>query len=161
MDQLRNKSTSSILSLYTAVIRELRNREVLRSENVPTGDLAEYLFCKAFHWEQARNSVKAYDATGIDGQRYQIKGRRITAKNKSRQLSSIRDFEGFDVLAVVLFDEEFGVWKAALIPSYMVRELSKYVRHTNSFRFMASDPNLRLNGVTDVTAKLAEALANE
>ena len=51
--------------------------------------LAEYLFCKAFGWKQADNSQANVDAIGSDGTRYQIKSRRLTRFNKSRQLSAI------------------------------------------------------------------------
>ena len=36
--------------------------------------------------------------------RDRIKGRRLHARNGSRQLSAIRDLDGFDMLAAVLFD---------------------------------------------------------
>jgi hypothetical protein len=49
---LRAKSIAELLALHAAVSEELRERNVLRSANNPTGDLAEYLFCKAFGWAQ-------------------------------------------------------------------------------------------------------------
>jgi len=76
------------LSLHSRVAEELRARGVTRSSNNPTGDLAEYLFCKAFGWTQAQKSHANIDAVGKDGTRYQIKGRRVTRFNNSRQLSA-------------------------------------------------------------------------
>ncbi|OYU72039.1 MAG: hypothetical protein CFE32_24915, partial [Alphaproteobacteria bacterium PA3] len=110
-------SVAKLLVLHAEIGEELRERGVVRSANNPTGDLAEYLFCKAFGWQQAPNSERGYDATGPDGTRYQIKGRRIHRRNKSRQLSAIRDIDGghFDVLAGVLIDDNFNVMRAALI----------------------------------------------
>ena len=84
-------SVAELLVLHAQIGEELRERGVVRSANNPTGDLAEYLFCRAFGWQQAPNSERGYDATGADGTRYQIKGRRIHHRNKSRQLSAIRD----------------------------------------------------------------------
>ena len=54
-------------------------------------------------------------------------------------MSAIRDFDGFDTLAAVLFEEQFRVSRAALIPRAVVRERANFVRHTNSYRFMLSD----------------------
>lgn len=51
--------------------RGTSNRGMVRSANNPTGDLAEYLFCHAFGWQQAPSSERGYDATGADGTRYQ------------------------------------------------------------------------------------------
>ncbi len=54
--------------------------------------------------------------------RYQIKGRRITRDNPSRQLSALRDLakDNFDFLAGVLFAEDFGVIRAAIIPRAII-----------------------------------------
>ena len=45
MDSLDNRSVAELLALHVAIMEELRARNVLRSANNPTGDLAEYLFC--------------------------------------------------------------------------------------------------------------------
>jgi hypothetical protein len=66
------------LLLHAQLADELRARGILRSANNPAGDLAEYLFCKAFGWTPAGNSSPNVDAVAGDGMRYQIKGRRIT-----------------------------------------------------------------------------------
>ena len=97
-------TAAQLLALHASVAEELRRRGITRSSNNPTGDFAEYLFCKAFPWTQAGNSNAHLDAVGPDGTRYQIKGRRMTRHNKSRQLSAIRNLDGshFDVLAGVL-----------------------------------------------------------
>lgn len=132
-------------------MEELRGRDVLRSANNPTGDLAEYLFCTAFGWAQGANSAKAFDATGDDGIRYQIKGRRVHRRNKSRQLSAIRELNGFDVLAAVLFDNDYRIMRAALIGVAVVRDRSTYIAHTNSHKFLLRDDVWDAPGVTDVT----------
>lgn len=131
-------------------------REVLRTANNPTGDLAEYLFCMAFSWAQENNSAKAVDATDDDGTRYQIKGRRIHRRNKSRQLSAMRDLDGFDILAAVLFDDNYLIMRGALIPVAVVREQSAYIEHTNSQKFLLRDAIWDAPGVIDVTDRLRE-----
>ncbi|NYT30534.1 hypothetical protein [Rhizobium sp. WYCCWR 11128] len=150
-DEFEHRSTAELLTMHAAIMEELRSRRVLRSANNPTGDLAEHLFCAAFGWHQVANSVKGYDATGDNGLRYQIKGRRNHRRNKSRQLSAIRDLDGFDVLAVVLFDR---VTRAALVPTATVRRETTYVEHTNSHKFMARKRIWNIEGVLDVTDKL-------
>jgi hypothetical protein len=107
-----------LLALHARLADQLRARGITRSANNPTGDLAEYLFCKAFGWKQAGKSNANVDAIGSDGTRYQIKGRRITRYNHSRQLSAIRDLGGgnFNFIAAVLFNEDYTVMRAALIP---------------------------------------------
>jgi len=154
MSELEDKTISELLALHAAVMEELRERGVLRSANNPTGDLAEYLFCEAFGWSQENNSAKGFDATDQDGTRYQIKGRRLHRRNKSRQLSAIRDLEGFDILAAVLLDDEYRIIRAALIPAAVVREQSTYIEHTNSHKFLLRDGIWNNTDVEDVTDRL-------
>ncbi|MEM0949739.1 MAG: hypothetical protein AAGK37_20240 [Pseudomonadota bacterium] len=157
LDQL---SVSELLSLHARIGEDLRGRGIVRSANNPTGDLAEYLFCKAFSWEQAPNSEYGFDATGADGTRYQIKGRRIHRRNKSRQLSAIRNLESrpFDVLAGVLFDDEFRVMRAALVPFEIIQRRATFVAHTNSSKLILRDDIWEDEGVEDVTTQLVAVM---
>jgi hypothetical protein len=145
-----------LLALHAKVADELRTRGVTRSSNNPTGDLAEYLFCKAFGWKQAGNSNANIDAIGSDGIRYQIKGRRITRYNNSRQMSAIRDLGGahFDFLAGVLFNEDYSVMRAALIPHAIALARASFVERTNSHRFLLRDDVWDVEGVRNVTREL-------
>ena len=146
-----------LLRLHVSALGELRRRGVLRTANAPTGDLAEHLFCGAFSWERAANSQKGFDASDGD-RRFQIKGRRMDRPKASRQLSAIRSPEAFDALAAVLFDKDYGVLRAAIIPSAVVQERLTFVQHTNSNRFMLSDSVWEDERVEDATAKLQQAL---
>lgn len=154
MSKLASKTIGELLALHAAVMEELRERGVLRSANNPTGDLAEYLFCEAFGWSQENNSAKGFDATAEDGTRYQIKGRRLHRRNRSRQLSAIRDLEGFDVLAAVLLDDEYRIIRAALVPAAVVRDHATYIEHTNSHKFLLRDEIWNDDEVLDVTDRL-------
>lgn len=154
VDSLRDKSITGLLALHAAIMEELRERGVLRSANNPTGDLAEYLFCKAFAWTQEANSKKSFDAIDDACKRYQIKGRRLHRRNTSRQLSAIRDLDGFDVLAAVLFDHNYRTLRAILIPAAVVRDRSTYTAHTNSHRFLLQDDVWDAPGAKDVTDRL-------
>lgn len=160
MIDLDEFSVSELLALYAHIGENLRSRDIVRSANNPTGDLAEYLFCTAFGWEQAPNSERGFDATGEDGTRYQIKGRRVHRRNKSRQLSAIRNLSSrpFDVLAGVIFDDDFRITRAALVPFDVVENRVTYVAHTNSSKFMLRDEVWEDDGVEDVTDQLISAM---
>jgi len=147
---------SQLLALHAQLSDELRARGITRSSNNPTGDLAEYLFCKAFGWTRAGNSQANIDALDNAGLRYQIKGRRVTRFNKSRQLSAIRDFDGahFDYLAAVLFAEDFTATRAAIIPRAIVEQRAVFVKRTNSHKFLLRDDVWNASDVKDVTSEL-------
>jgi hypothetical protein len=148
---------TALLKLHAQVSEELHERGVVRSSNNPTGDLAEYLFCRAFGWKQAGNSHPNADATGPDGTTlYQIKGRRWTLHNKSRQLGALRGLPdgGFHFLAAVLFAPDYSVDRAAIVPHATVHTNSVFVSHTNSWKFMLRDVVWTWPDVQDVTAQL-------
>lgn len=149
-------STADILQLYSDALEELRKREVLRSANNPSGDYGELLFSRAFGWQLQNNSSSGHDAADGNGIRYQIKCRRITPRNSSRQLSAIRNLPGnpFDILAGVLLDEHFKVLRAALIPIAVVQEKATYVKHVNAWRMILRDSVWEIPGVQDVTSDL-------
>lgn len=154
-------SVPRLLSNYAAILDELRRREVVRTANNPLSDFAELLFCRAFGWTIAGNSAAGYDAKDAAGIRFQIKARRITVHNGSRQMSAIRslDKDPFDQLAGVLMDSEFRVMRAVLIPVDIVRARSKHVVHTNSWKFLLKDEVWSLPGVRDVSAEIQAAAA--
>lgn len=157
---LQSLSPLELLCLHGDISEELKARGVTRTMNNPIGDFAEHLFCRAFGWVQQANSKAGYDAICPAGVRYQIKGRRITRDNGSRQLGAIRKLEDghFDFLAGVLFNRDFDVLRAAIIPPAIVLLRAKRVEHTNSHKFLLHDDVWGEPGVRDVTAELCSAL---
>ena len=153
-----NSTVRELLSLYGEVLDELRAREIVRTGNGPVGDYAEHLFAFAFGWTLEANSSSGHDAVG-GNTRYQIKARRVTARNRSRQLGAIRRLpeQTFDVLAAVIFDELFRVQRAILIPHSEVLARAKRVEHTNSWRLVLDDGWWEVPGVDDVTVDLRAA----
>ncbi|RAK56393.1 hypothetical protein DJ017_16030 [Phenylobacterium soli] len=140
---------------------ELRVRKVVRTSNSPVGDYGELLFAKAFGWQLESNSAAGHDATDGRGTRYQIKARRLSAPSGSRQLSAIRRLNDktFDYLAAVLFDANFKVSRAVIIPHSVVASRARRREHTNSWLFMLEDRVWLVPGARDVTAELAVAAA--
>ncbi len=154
---LKRLAPAELLKLHAQVSEKLRERGVVRSSNNPTGDLAEYLFCRAFGWKQAGNSHPNADASGPDGTTlYQIKGRRWTPHNKSRQLGALRGLPdgGFHFLAAVLFAPDYSADRAAIVPQATLQTNSVFVSHTNSWKFKLRDAVWTWPDVWDVTVEL-------
>lgn len=149
-------SAAQLLALNPQVGDALRIRGITRSANSPTGDLAEHLFCQAFAWRRENNSNAHFDAIAPTGERYQIKGRRMHRANASRQLGAIRDFHGkhFEFLAGVLFNGDYSVRRAALIPYAVVEARARFIAHTNSHKFLLHNDVWKATGVVDVTLAL-------
>lgn len=159
------RTTKQLFEDYSAIMVELRRREVIRSTNNPVADYAEFLICQALGLRRAPKSTKGYDATDKRGRRYEIKARRLTKENPSRQLSAIRDMDGahFDFLAIVLFAPDFSVTHAFVIPAVQVRAAAQYRSHVNAWILHARDALLQDRGVKDITEavrRISDAPAN-
>ncbi|MCK4951085.1 MAG: hypothetical protein KAS48_04645 [Gammaproteobacteria bacterium] len=131
---LRGQSVKELLQLQSQVINELKRRKIVRTKNNPLGDYTEWLVAKGLGLELATNSAAGYDGIDSEGIKIQIKGRRVTPENKSRQLGAIRKLEekDFDQLAAIIFDENYEIIDALLIPHKIIAEYAKYRNHVNA-----------------------------
>lgn len=157
MIDLTSVPVSALLELHGDLLAELRQRNVVRSANNPTG--GELLFATAFGWTLNGNSSADADALDSDGIRYQIKCRRLATPQGSRQLGFIRRLpeRRFDRLAAVLLDGKFRVLRAAIIPYEVVSPRASYVDSVKGWKFILRDYAWDIDGGTDVTAALQAA----
>ena len=130
---LRKLSIRELLMLYAEAIEELRRRKVVRTANNPIGDYTEWLVSNVLGLRTVQNSAAGYDAETKMGVRVQIKGRRVTKRSRSTQLSPIRNLadKNFDEMVAVIFDEDYGIKEAILIPHEVVTEYGVYRQHVN------------------------------
>lgn len=156
MVTLNEMTSAQLLALHGDIAEELRRRGILRSSNNPVADLSEHLFCRAFGWTQAANSKRSSDASCANGMLYQIKGRRVTPQNPSRQLSALRNLDkgGFDFLGGVILAPDYSVMRAAIVPHALVLEHSTRSEHQNGWIFHLRDGVWNWAGVRDVTDEL-------
>ena len=148
-----------LLELYGHVLDTLRVRGTIRSTNNPVADYAEGLCKQALNLTLADKNTTGYDGIDPLGRKIEIKARRISKENRSRQMSAIRGIEHnhFDYLAGVLFNADFSVLKGCLIPYEVVRQNSTHTAHTNSHRFLLRDAVWQLPGVQNITDQLKAA----
>ncbi len=123
------------------IMRELRSRNLIGSWNNPVADFAERIVADYLELDLAP-PVAGYDATDRQGRRYQIKARRITPQNKSRQLGVIRklDQNEFDDLIAVVFDEDLVCLEMWQIPHDVVLAFGKWVPTLNGHRIHVRPP---------------------
>ena len=160
---LSNLQTKDLLRLQSDVISELRNRGILRTMNNPTGDYAEWLVASALDLKLAKNSVAGHDAESETGKKIQIKARRMSPGNKSRQLSVIRNLEknDFDELVAVIFNESYEVVEAVAIPHSVIAEYSSYRQHVNGHILHLRGALLSDFRVRDIRAELSREISQQ
>lgn len=123
-DWLNALNNLELLSLHSEILTQLRSRGVIRTKNNPVGDYAEWLVSNALGMTLLSNSSAGADAIDADGKKVQIKARRVTPDNPSRQLSALRNYEAadFDYLIAVIFDETYNILDAYKIPHEVIRD---------------------------------------
>ena len=156
MKELREMTEVELLRTHGAVVAELRSRKVVRTNNHPVGDYAEWLVCNRLGLHAQGNSQSAFDAEDDKGTRYQIKGR--VSDGNSVQFSAIRnlDQQGFDFVIAVIFSEDYSVRLALRIPYDVVPKLARYQAHTNSHRLILTSRSVEQEGVEDISYLLSD-----
>ncbi|WP_194384369.1 DUF6998 domain-containing protein [Microbacterium luteum] len=131
-DELAEVTVGQLLVRYANILDELRHRGLVRTNNAPIGDLAEYCAAIVYDGLLAPNSEKSYDLVADDGRKVQVKVRMIRpGTSPSAVFSPIRSF-GFDVCIFLLVDGDHGgVLAAREWTAQEVQEFGKHRAHTN------------------------------
>lgn len=161
MDQtpLEALNSRQLFGLYGRLLDELQRRRLVRTKNNPVADYGEWIAAKALDFELASKSTCGHDGVSECGKRYEVKCRRLTASNPSRQLSPFRQLEGrhFDMFVGILFDKDFCVHKGCLVPFNVILERAVHREHVNGHIFHLRDEIWKVKGVEDITFELQQA----
>jgi uncharacterized protein (UPF0297 family) len=150
VNSLKDIDEQALLHLHADLMEELRDRKLIRSSNNPVADYAEKIAVETLQLERVGKEEKGYDAVG-GCIRYQIKGRRITRHNNSRQLGVIRNLEEnlFDFVVAVIFNEDFSVKEIWKIPHQFIKENSRYSSIQNGRIFIANSSLLSRSQIVE------------
>jgi hypothetical protein len=119
MDNLQDKKELELISLYGKVVKELQDRQIIRTKNI-VGDLGER-FAIDYYTQSSRlenlsaekASNKDIDATGEKGNRYAIKSitRNVTGvfHGLPKKNSNAEPKQLFDLLLIVKFSDSYEV----------------------------------------------------
>ena len=142
-----------LLQLQAKATQELKRRNIVRTNNNPLGDYTEWLVSQMMNIDLAKNSTAGYDAISDAGVTFQIKGRRITPSNPSRQLSAIRNYgaKDFDWLIAVIFNEDFKVINAYLVPHEVIGEYYPHREHVNALVVVMSGAIIKDERVMEIS----------
>lgn len=145
-----------LLQRYGQILEELKRREIIRTQNNPVADYAEWLVSTKLKLNLAHNAKAGYDATDKRGERIQIKSRRLKPSDKAKELAVIRKLkeDKFDYLIAVLFDMEFTVKEAYKIPRRIIEKYAHFSEHVNGHILRMTGKILVDPKVENITKKL-------
>ena len=156
-DDLPARSVASLLAGYAAALAELKRRGVVRTDNAPAGDYAEWLVAKAVGGTIASStSEKSWDIVAPGYGLLQVKCRLVSTPVKSGQLqtSPFRSWD-FDLAAfVMLSGQDYSVVRAALVPVDAVRAAGQRRDHVGGWVIQMRSSLLEADGAEDITQRL-------
>lgn len=123
-----------MLGLSRGVLLELQRRQVVRTDNAPLGDVAEYLVHAAFGGSLVPNSGKSYDLIDADDRKIQVKARTILhGKPGTQVFSPFRTFD-FDATVFLVFDRNsMDLLRAVEVEAEKVRGEATYRSYVNGY----------------------------
>lgn len=154
MIDVKTLSAFQMMQLQTQLQDELAARKIVLNPSQPVGDYAIHLACTAFDLRREPPATSGYDASNSENLRYQIKYRRLSGPQDTRQLNAIKGVEQrkFDFLIGVLFNPDMTILRAAMM-SFDVAA-SKVDKEKI---LLLSNKIFDAEGVFDVTDKLKAA----
>ena len=156
------RRVGDLLAGYALTLAELRRRGVVRSNNAPAGDYAEWLVAKALGGELADAfAEKSWDVRLPTGDRIQVKAR-VTSTPLRRgqiQTSPFRSWNFESAAFVLLGAEDYRVVRGVLVPTAIVQEHARWRAHVNGHVVMMTSALLNHKVAADITASLNEAAA--
>lgn len=103
-------------------MRELTERDVIRTNNSPTGDIAELVVADHYDGERGSFSQLGWDVLAPDGERIQVKSLRKMPGKKRTNFSPISEDE-YDSVVIVIFNEDFQVTEGLKLSRASVEEM--------------------------------------
>ena len=124
--KLNDLSDKDIISLYSDIITELKNRDIIRTKNL-VGDLGEYLAIDHYsntpglpNLQAAPQGTRNIDAVSRKGERYSIKS---TSGNRTGVFYGLNDPDSaeaeapkFEYVIIVIFRNNFKLDSILEIP---------------------------------------------
>lgn len=148
----QNQSVRSAEVSRQALMREL----LLRHQISSLSDYAEQIVAEALHGERKESGVsKGYDLTAPGFGRVEVKFRRLPSDGRIEERVALSDAkkDGFDYLAIVIFEVDIRVKGAVLVP-YL--EAWKFIQQSDYNR-MSYSQACTSKGAINITAEVAAA----
>jgi hypothetical protein len=148
-------SVKHLLGLEAGVVKELRRRELVRTNNKPLGDIAEHVVWLARGGVLEPNSTKSHDITTASGRRIQVKAMANRAAGAGAKFSPFRS-DGYHSAVFLVFDAGFDIVEAFEVAAGQIDEHVRFVPHV-----AGRQPTLRQVRTlgTDVTSEMQAAYA--
>lgn len=154
---MESRPTFELLAEWASVMRELKRRGVIRTNNNPVGDIAEAIVAAHVGGQRGSFSQRGWDVLTPEGERIQVKAMRQTGRR--RNLSPIRDSD-YDSVIVVVFDEDFQITEGLKVSREVVEDLFDHRAYVNGriivlTQALRADPRVERIDLSETAAPLS------
>ncbi len=148
--------TSELRELLVAYLYAMERLRPYGIESI--ADFAEFLFASALGGERVGRGKKGHDVIVPKMGRVQVKERRLPADGRKEERLHLKNMEcsSCDFLGAVIFENDFGIKKATLVPHKIVWQV--ILRHPDPERKVRFDLIAGLPGAEDMTERLRKIL---
>jgi hypothetical protein len=147
-------SVKNLLKVEASIVSALRRRGIVRTNNKPLGDIAEYVVLVARGGTLEPNAAKSHDLIDAKGDKIQVKAMGGRMAGRAAKFSPFRSFD-FDTAVFLVFESDtFEIALAREVSAEAIEAVARYSPHVNG-----SQPTLRqveAMGV-DVTGEMRKA----
>jgi hypothetical protein len=148
-------SVKHLMRLEASIVTELRRRDLVRTNNKPLGDIAEYIVWLARGGVLEPNSTKSHDITTPSGHRIQVKAMANRAAGAGARFSPFRS-AGYHTAVFLVFDSSFEIVEAFEVDAEQIEEHVRFIPHVAGRQ--PSLTQVRTFG-TNVTSEMQSAYA--
>lgn len=148
-------SVKHLMRLEASIVTELRRRDLVRTNNKPLGDIAEYVVWLARGGVLEPNSTKSHDITTASGHRIQVKAMANRAAGAGARFSPFRS-AGYHTAVFLVFDSAFEIVEAFEVDAEQIEAHVRFIPHVAGRQ--PSLTQVRTLG-TNVTAEMQSAYA--
>ncbi|MBD8606026.1 hypothetical protein IFT73_04100 [Aeromicrobium sp. CFBP 8757] len=159
MTDPQQRTNAELFAQFATALKELRARDVLRTNNPPAGDYAEWLAHRALGGVLAPPAEKSFDITMEDATRVQVKARTVSPKVKPGQLetSVFRSWDFEQAVFVQFAEADYSIVRAAMVPVEQIKLIARWADHVNGWRVSMKPALMAASGSVDLTEALRTA----
>ncbi len=117
-----------LMQLEASIVLEFRRRELVRTNNKPLGDIAEYIVWLARGGTLEPNSTRSHDITTTAGHRIQVKAMANRAAGVGARFSPFRSAD-YHTATFLVFDVSFEIVEAHEVAAADIEQHIRFVPH--------------------------------
>ena len=132
--KVETRALQELLKAHADLELEMQKHPWVNNRNNPIAEIAENLVAEATGGSRVPNNSKGWDVESFDGQRIEVKSRRLPEIPKpGEQFGVLREPFEFHIVALLVFDMHYGLSRLVTVPADEVIAVSQFNSRSNGW----------------------------